>query len=130
MSKTAPHISLTTYFVVFALLMVLVVVTVGAAFTPVKHPAFHTIVAMSVAFIKTWLVVLYFMHVRYSTTLTKLFAASAFVWLILLFGLLFSDYFSRSWLPVTESWANPSGQSHVDLSAPAHMERGAETHND
>jgi cytochrome c oxidase subunit IV len=130
MSKTAPHISLKTYFTVFAALMILVVVTVWAAGLNVHYTGFHTFTAMTVAFIKTWLVVLYFMHVRYSSTLTKLFAASAFVWLLLLFSLLFADYFSRPWLPVSESWANPAGQSHVDLSAPAHMERGAETHND
>ena len=50
------------------------------------------IVAMVIASIKAALVVLYFMHVKYASRLTKVFVAAAFLWLAILFALTFADY--------------------------------------
>ena len=54
--------------------------------------------ALTVAVTKAVLVVLFFMHVRYSTRLTKLVVRGGFLWLALLIGLVMSDYVSRGWL--------------------------------
>jgi cytochrome c oxidase subunit 4 len=43
------------------------------------------------------LVVLYFMHVRWSSRLTWVFVTSGFFWLALLLGITMADYLSRPW---------------------------------
>jgi cytochrome c oxidase subunit IV len=60
----------------------------------------NAIVALSIAVIKATLVVLYFMHVRYSSKLTWVFVVAGLVWLIILFALTLSDYMTRSWVPI------------------------------
>lgn len=62
----------------------------------------NNIVAMTIACIKATLVVLFFMGVKYSTNLTKLFAIMGFVWVTLMF-IMFADYATRAWEPV-QSW--------------------------
>jgi len=59
----------------------------------------NTIVAMTIAITKATFVVLYFMHVRYSTRLVWVIVASALFWLVIMFALTFSDYWTRSWIP-------------------------------
>jgi cytochrome c oxidase subunit 4 len=54
-----------------------------------------------IASVKALLVVLFFMHVRWSTRLTWVVAASGFVWLIILFGLTMTDYLTRGWVEGT-----------------------------
>ena len=88
--------SLKTYFAVFGALMVLTALTVAVAF--VDLGAFSDVVAMAIAVLKATLVVLFFMHVRHSQLMTKLAAASGFLWLLILFGLTLSDYVTRSFL--------------------------------
>lgn len=91
------HISsIGAYLTVFAALMVLLFATVGAAY--VNLGPLNIYVAMSIAIVKAVLVVLYFMHVRYSTTLTMVTAAAGFLWLILLLGITAMDYISRHWI--------------------------------
>jgi cytochrome c oxidase subunit IV len=85
-----------TYFTIFAILMCLTALTVIAAFQDLGR--LNPIVALTIAVCKGTLVVLYFMHVRYSSRLTWVFAASGFVWLLILVALTLSDYMSRSWL--------------------------------
>jgi cytochrome c oxidase subunit 4 len=88
------HISpKSTYYTIFGALMVLTVVTVAAAF--VNLGAFNFPVAIGIAITKATLVILFFMHVKYSTQLTKMFVAMAFFFLCILFGLTMTDYLSR-----------------------------------
>ena len=61
----------------------------------------NAVVALTIAVIKATLVVLYFMHVRYSPRLIWLVIAAALFWMALLFALTISDYSTRSWLPVS-----------------------------
>ena len=61
----------------------------------------NNIVMLTVACGKALLVVLYFMHVRWSTRLTWVVAGSGFFWLLILFGLTMGDYMSRGWVPGT-----------------------------
>src|SRR5829696_2883905 len=88
------HVSLTTYLVVFAALMVLLIVTVAVAFY-VHAGNLNLMIALVIATIKAALVVLFFMHVKYASRLTKIFVSAAFLWLAILFAITFSDYFTR-----------------------------------
>ena len=58
----------------------------------------NVIIALTIAVVKATLVVLYFMHVRYSSRLIWVVFTSALFWLAILFALTFSDYWTRSWL--------------------------------
>jgi len=60
----------------------------------------NVIIALTIAVIKATLVVLYFMHVRYSSRLIWVVFTSALFWLLILFALTFSDYWTRGWLSV------------------------------
>jgi cytochrome c oxidase subunit 4 len=85
------------YFVIFGALMVGTVLTVAAAFADLDkffHGA-NTAVALTIAFVKATLVVLYFMHVRYSTRLTWVIVVAGFFWLAILFAFTMSDYMTR-----------------------------------
>jgi cytochrome c oxidase subunit IV len=96
------HISpKSTYYAIFGALMVLTTVTVVVAFVPLG--AFNFPVAISIAITKATLVVLYFMHVKYSSKLTKMIVAMALFFLLTMFGLTMTDYMSRSW------FASPRG---------------------
>src|SRR4026207_655228 len=87
------------YVTIFLVLLVGTALTVWAAFQDFPWQL-NTIVAMTIAITKATFVVLYFMHVRYSSRLVWLVFGSALFWLAILFALTFSDYLSRGWLPV------------------------------
>ena len=53
--------------------------------------------ALAIAITKMLLVILYFMHVRYSSRLTWLFVAAGFIWLLIMIDLTLSDYLTRVW---------------------------------
>jgi cytochrome c oxidase subunit 4 len=59
---------------------------------------FNIAAAITIAFAQMLVVIIYFMHARYSTRLTWLFAAAGFFWMGILFVLGLSDYLSRGWL--------------------------------
>ena len=81
------------YYLVFGALIVGTAITVGAAF--VDLGALNNVVMLTIAITKATLVVLYFMHVRWSTRLTWVVVASGFFWLLILFGLTMQDYLTR-----------------------------------
>jgi cytochrome c oxidase subunit IV len=85
------------YLIIFATLLVGTALTVAAAFYDFPWQ-FNTIIALTIATAKATLVVLYFMHVRYSVRLVWVILASALFWLAILFALTFSDYTTRGWL--------------------------------
>jgi cytochrome c oxidase subunit IV len=84
------------YYAIFATLMVLTAITVGVAF--INLGPFNFPVAISIAIVKATLVILYFMHVKYSSRLTKLVIGTGFFFLLVLFTLTLTDYLSRGWL--------------------------------
>ncbi len=57
----------------------------------------NPVVALAIACTKMTLVVLFFMHVKYSTKLTKLTVAAGFFLFLVLIGMTMTDYFSRAW---------------------------------
>jgi cytochrome c oxidase subunit 4 len=87
------HPSHRVYYTVFGALLALLAVTVVVAEMNLGLVAF--LVAVIVATVKAILILLYFMHVRYSQPLTWLVAGAAFFWLAILFGLTLSDYYTR-----------------------------------
>jgi cytochrome c oxidase subunit 4 len=87
------------YYLVFLALMVGTALTVAAAF--VDMGALNNVVMLAIAITKATLVVLFFMHVRWSTRLTWVVAASGFFWLLILFGLTMQDYLTREWVQGT-----------------------------
>jgi len=74
-------------------------ITVLAAFRDFPGPL-NAVVAITIAVVKATLVILYFMHVRYSSRLIWLIIAAALFWLAILFALTISDYWTRSWLAI------------------------------
>src|SRR6476620_10061967 len=86
------------YFAIFGALMVLTAVTVWVANFDLPGPL-NAIVALSIAVFKATLVVLYFMHVRYSSKLTWVFVGAGLIWLIILIAFTLSDFLTRGWVP-------------------------------
>jgi len=85
------------YVMIFLALLVGTALTVMAAF--VDFPwQLNTIVAMTIATAKATLVVLYFMHVRYSARLVWVIVAAALFWVAILFAFTLGDFYTRGWL--------------------------------
>ncbi len=93
----AYHPSIKTYLGVFLALLVLTGVTVWVAYLHLG--AFNDIVAMSIAVFKATLVILFFMHIKGSSRVTKMAILSGVFWLVILFVFLLSDYLTRNALP-------------------------------
>ncbi len=60
--------------------------------------------AMAIAATKASLVVLFFMHVKYSSKLVQLAAVTGFIWLGIMLSMTFADFGTRDWQPL-EGWA-------------------------
>jgi len=90
MAHVAPK---SLYYTIFGALMVFTIVTVEVAthnFGVLNFP-----VAIGIAITKATLVVLFFMHAKYSSRLTKMFVGTALFFLSILLGLTMTDYMSR-----------------------------------
>jgi cytochrome c oxidase subunit 4 len=87
------------YLGVFLILMLGTALTVLVAFYDLG--AFNNVVMLTVAIVKATFVVLYFMHVRWSTRLTWVVVVSGFFWLLIMFAFTMMDYMSRGWMPGT-----------------------------
>ena len=88
------HISpVRTYLAIFAALMILTALTVWAAYQ--DFGAFSNLVAMAIAVTKATLVVLFFMHVKYSSRLTSLVVVGAVLFLVMMFGFFLADFEAR-----------------------------------
>ena len=85
------------YVTIFLALMVGTTLTVMAAFYDFPGPL-NAVIALTIASIKATLVVLFFMHVRYSGRLIWLVIVAALLWLAIMFAITFSDYWTRAWL--------------------------------
>ncbi|HWQ53300.1 MAG TPA: cytochrome C oxidase subunit IV family protein [Bryobacteraceae bacterium] len=87
-----------TYYYVFAALIALTALTTAVAYVDLGR--FNVAMALGIAVTKMLLVALWFMHVRYSTKLTRLVVAGGLVWLGILIMLSMSDYLTRGLLAV------------------------------
>src|SRR5262245_1512932 len=95
-TATAQHGGLAPYYAVFAALLVLTGVTVAVAY--VDLGAANAIVAIVIAMVKASLVLVYFMHLRFSSRLTWVWAGLGFFWLFVLIAFTLADEISRGWL--------------------------------
>jgi cytochrome c oxidase subunit IV len=84
------------YYLIFLALIVGTGITVAVAF--VDLGPLNNVVMLSIACAKALLVILFFMHVRWSTRLTWVVVASGFFWLMILFSITMADYMSRGWI--------------------------------
>ena len=83
------------YFGVFGALLVGTALTVIAA--NIDFGRMNDLIAMTIAVTKMTLVLLYFMHVRYSSRLIWVIVAAMFFWLVIMISLTLFDYSSRDW---------------------------------
>ena len=98
-------VSPVVYLTIVLCLLVGTAVTVWASFIDLGewHIApgltlfWNPVVALAIACTKMTLVVLFFMHVKYTTKLTKLTVLSGFFVFLVLIGMTMTDYFSRAW---------------------------------
>lgn len=102
------------YYGIFAALMTFTLLTVWVAFQDVDtylsvrlpgqqlpivlHIALNPVIALAIATTKALLVILFFMHVRYSSKLTKVTVLAGFFWLGILLVMTMGDYISRGWI--------------------------------
>jgi cytochrome c oxidase subunit IV len=84
-----------TYLAIFAALLFFTALTVAASY--IEMGVFNAVVALGIAVIKGTLVVLFFMHIRYSSKLTKLTVCAGFFTFIVLITMTLTDYMSRAW---------------------------------
>ena len=61
---------------------------------------FNVIIALAIAIIKALLVALFFMHIKGSSRLLHLAVTVGVIWLLIMFSLTLTDYFTRGWVPL------------------------------
>jgi cytochrome c oxidase subunit IV len=88
-------VSTRVYYGIFAVLMLCTYLTVQIAFFDLG--AMNTVAALTIAVFKAVLVILFFMHVKYSTRLTWVVVIGGIFWLGILLTLTMTDYLSRAW---------------------------------
>ena len=96
-SASGEHIvSPKLYVGIFLFLMVMTGLTVFAASVDLGWA--NPVVALVIATMKATTVILFFMHVKYSTRMTQMVIIGALFFLFLLLGLTLTDYLSRGWM--------------------------------
>ena len=83
------------YLTIFLTLLACTALTVAASY--VEMYSWNAVVAIAIGCLKATLVVLYFMHVKYSSKLTKLTVGAGVFTFLILVGMSLSDYFTRAW---------------------------------
>lgn len=86
-----------TLLAIYAALMVLLALSAWAASWPIGA-VWNLILALAIAAVKTTLIFLVFMQLRYQRGLVRLFACVGLLWLSIAGVLTFSDYLTRNWL--------------------------------
>jgi len=91
------HIGIPGYLGVFSILIVGTVLTYYAATVDLDFifAGANTLVALLIAFTKMSVVMLFFMHVRWSPRLIWLSAVGSFFWLAIMFAYVMQDYLTR-----------------------------------
>jgi cytochrome c oxidase subunit IV len=87
------------YFAIFTALMVCTALTVFAAEMDLNHifPGMNIVVALAIATLKASLVVLFFMHGKYSSKRTQMVIICSMFWLAIMLFMTMSDYLTRAW---------------------------------
>ena len=87
------------YFTIFGALMICTILTVVAAEIDLNQyfSGLNIIVALTIAVFKASLVVLFFMHGKYSPKRTQLVIVASVFWLAVMLFMTMSDYVTRLW---------------------------------
>jgi cytochrome c oxidase subunit 4 len=101
------------YVGVFIALLILTALTTTADYIDLGRTAigkthqieWNTVAALAIAVVKMLLVVLIFMHVKYSPRLTKLMVVAGFFWLAIMIALTLSDILARGWTDTAQPWS-------------------------
>lgn len=109
MNQATHIVPLRVYFAVIAALFLLTGLTVWVAFQDFGR--FNDLVAVTIAVIKAVLVMMFFMHLKYSARILWLFAGAGAVWFVIMIALMLTDYRSRSWLAQPAAWETPPAAS-------------------
>lgn len=99
---SAHIVPLRIYILIFGALIALTGITTWVAFMDLGR--WNTIAALVIAATKMMLVILYFMHLRYSHGLTRIVVLASFMFVALLIGLTLTDTLTRSWTPSPSGW--------------------------
>ena len=83
------------YLTMLLCLLVLTAITTGVAF--IDLGVFNAVIALAIACLKASLVVLFFMHIKYSSRLLKMTVLAGLFTFMLLLTLTMTDYISRAW---------------------------------
>jgi cytochrome c oxidase subunit IV len=109
---TGHTLPVTTYVAVFIALLVLTALTTKVAYIDLgqsaigrHHIDWNTVAALAIAVTKMLLVVLFFMHVKYSPALTRLVIVAGFFWLAIMVTLTLSDELARGWSVAPQPWS-------------------------
>src|ERR1700747_1899284 len=95
-SEETHHIvPIKVYLAVFLALIVGTIITTLVAYQDLGR--FNIVVALTIAVCKASLVVLFFMHVKYSPRLTKLVVIAGVFWLVILLTMTETDLLTRTW---------------------------------
>ena len=95
MTETHAHVVPPRVYVgIFAALLVLTAVTTWVAF--IDLGPLNVVIMLAIAGVKASLVVLWFMHARYESTLTRVSIVGAVFWLLVLIAISASDVFMRA----------------------------------
>jgi cytochrome c oxidase subunit 4 len=88
-------VSPVTYLIIFASLLVGTALTIAASYWDVGP--WNPVIAIAIACAKATLVVLFFMHIKYSSKLMKLTVGAGLFTFLILVGMSLADYFTRAW---------------------------------
>jgi cytochrome c oxidase subunit 4 len=99
-------VPVSTYLAVFVALLVGTLATTEVA--KIDMGRWNTVVALAIAVTKMVLVVLFFMHVKYATGLTRVVIFAGFFWLGIMITLSCSDELTRTWEIVPQTWLKPA----------------------
>jgi cytochrome c oxidase subunit IV len=88
-------VSPVTYLIIFFSLLVGTALTIGASY--LEMGPWNPVVAIAIAVVKATLVVLFFMHIKYSSKLMKLTVGAGVFTFLILVGMSLADYISRAW---------------------------------
>jgi cytochrome c oxidase subunit 4 len=101
-AHTEHIVPISTYVLVFLALMVGTGLTTWVA--TIDLGRWNTVAALTIAVVKMILVVLFFMHVKYATGLTRIVILAGFFWLGIMITLSCSDELTRTWEIVPQGW--------------------------
>jgi len=88
-------VSPAVYAVILGALLIGTAITIAASY--LEMGPWNPVVAIAIACAKATLVVLFFMHIKYSSKLMKLTVGAGVFTFLILVGMSLSDYFSRAW---------------------------------